>query len=240
MTAIPKLQGIYPCFVLLVLAAQGLCAEETGNKKMGGEAANGEVIISPNIEAIEISHLGGSSHLKVTRSHNIKKGSATIAASYYTVVPWQWGEREIKALAKPNFSLEEGEAIPAGKGGVDEELWEEVPRTQYPCLELGTKVMVFRKIFSAAAPRGVVTTIFSFRQPTRGGKTAVIAEEGEGDRFVSQICSRGEDAVVVCGEAEAAKSVQGESYGLERRWRLAPGGFVDIYNFGLQGGGYLQ
>jgi len=208
----------------------------TGQISTGIKNARPDIVLSPGIEAIEVTSLGDRAHIKSTRTYTVSGDRATIAASYYAIVPWQWGEREIKALCQPVFSVEEGEIIEGGVG--DEGVWEELPRSNYPCLELGAKVMAFRKIFSVNAPLGVVTTIFSIRQPIRMGRTAVIAEEGEGSRFVGQVCHRGEDAVAVCGDVEAAESGETESGKLERRWRLSPGELLDIYTFSLQSGGF--
>lgn len=179
--------------------------------------------ISPYIEATEITPKGEFSDIRTLRTYKAGRGDTLLASSTTVIVPWFWGEKEVMAFCKPTFEVAEGELVETTK-----DWWEEAARTNYPCVVLGSKVMVNRKISRVRAGRGIITTVGTRRQPVRSGSTIVIPEEGQGERFVAVILGEGEGADLACGEHTDSGEAQTEDGNTERRWKAAPGKEISI------------
>lgn len=184
----------------------------------------------PYIEATEIAPKGEFSDIRTVRTYRAGRGDTMIVSSTAFVVPWAWEEREIKAFCKPSLKVTEGELIETKA-----DLWEESSRTNYPCVAVGSKVMVNRRILTVRAERGVITTVGERRQPVRAGSTIIIPEEGVGDRFVALTLSRrGGGAVKDCGSGEDGGVVDLEEGAIEHRWKAVAGKEISINTYSIQ------
>lgn len=208
--------------VVTTLAAFGAMGADGG-------VQGGGVETFPYIEATEVTPKGEFSDIRTVRTYRAGEGDTMLVSSTAFVVPWSWGEREIKAFCKPTFKVSEGEVVETKK-----DWWEEVGRTNYPCIFLGNKVMVNRKIFTIKAERGVITTVGTRRQPVRGGHTIIIPEEGEGERFVAVTVAKGQGAVVACGVADGGGSVETDGGEVEYRWKARPGKEISLQAYSFQ------
>jgi hypothetical protein len=183
----------------------------------------------PYIEATEVTPKGEFSDVRTIRTYSAGAGDTMLVSSLAFVVPWAWGERELQAFCRPTFKVTEGELLETSK-----DWWEEASRTNYPCIALGSKIMINRKISTVKAERGVITTVSTRRQPVRAGNTVIIPDGGSGERFLAVILRRGENAVVSCGEVFAAGEAQTGEGNTEHRWKAVPDREVSIQTFQIQ------
>jgi len=221
--------GMAILFAVACAAAQISRGGEPLATEAGGGMGSVGVETFPYIEATEVTPKGEFSDVRTIRTYRAGQGDTMLVSSLAFVVPWSWGERELKAFCRPTFMVSEGELVETTK-----DWWEEVSRTNYPCVALGSKIMVNRKISTVTAERGVITTISTRRQPVRAGSTIVIPDEGSGERFLAVMIGRGESAVVSCGDVSDAGEAQTADGNTERRWKASPGREISIQTFRVQ------